>query len=112
MNKQVLKILANIVAIYIGSYIFPDVVISSLSTAIIAALSLWLVNLVIRPILLFITLPINILTLGLFSLVINTWMVMLVARLVDGFWLSGFWTAFGLAILVSISFVVLEKLFK
>ncbi|NLP43868.1 MAG: phage holin family protein [Peptococcaceae bacterium] len=112
VKKQVIKILANIVAIYIGTYIFPDVVINSVTTAITAALALWLVNLIIRPLLLFITLPINILTLGLFSLVINTWMVMLVAKLVNGFWLSGFWTAFGVAILVSITFVILEKILK
>jgi len=109
INKQLIKILANIIAIYLGTVLFSRITFSSISSILIAGIALWLVNLIIRPLLVLITIPVNILTLGLFSLVINTWMVMLVARLIDGFSIVGFWTAFGVALLVSLVNSVLGK---
>lgn len=79
---------------------------------LIAGAVLWLVNLIVRPLLVLITIPVNIMTLGLFGLVINTWMVMLVAKIVDDFSIGGFWTSFGLALLVSFVNAILEKTLK
>lgn len=110
MNKQIVKMLANMLAFYIGIAIFPEVKAFSVSTVVFAGFLLWLVNILIRPVLLLITLPVNILTLGLFSLVINTWMVMLVGKLIRGLYVGGFWPAFGLALIVALANLLMEKL--
>lgn len=86
-------------AIGIAAYIVPGVNIT-LAGALIAAVVLGALNLFIRPILLILTLPINILTLGLFSLVINALLVMLAAAIVPGFGVPGFWTAFFFALVL------------
>ena len=69
---------------------------------LIAAVVLGALNLFIRPILIILTLPINILTLGLFSFVINALLVLLVSALVPGFLVTGFWSAFFFALVLSI----------
>lgn len=88
-------------AIGIASYIVPNVSIT-LAGALIAAVVLGALNLFIRPIIVILTLPINILTLGLFSLVINALLVLLAAMIVPGFGVTGFWTAFIFALVLSI----------
>jgi putative membrane protein len=76
------------------AYLVPGYEIASFYTALVVALVLALVNAVIRPILILLTLPINILTLGLFTLVINALMFLLVATVVKGFTITSFWSAF------------------
>ncbi|MBU6388868.1 phage holin family protein [Patescibacteria group bacterium] len=88
-------------AIGIAAYIVPGVSIT-LPGALIAAVVLGALNLFIRPILIVLTLPINILTLGLFSVVINAALVMLASALVPGFVVAGFWTALLFALALSI----------
>jgi putative membrane protein len=88
-------------AILIAAYIVPGVTVTLLG-AVIAAVVLGALNLFIRPILLILTLPINILTLGLFSLVIDALLVMLASMLVPGFLVVGFWTAFLFAIVLMV----------
>lgn len=88
-------------AIGIAAYIVPGVSITVAGT-LIAAVVLGALNLFIRPILLVLTLPINILTLGLFSLVINALLVMLASYLVPGFFIAGFWTALLFALVLAI----------
>lgn len=74
-------------------YLLPGVQLRGFGSALIVALVLGLLNTLIRPILLVLTLPINVLTLGLFTLVINGLMFWLAARLVGGFEVAGFWWA-------------------
>ena len=74
-------------------YLLPGVQLRGFGSALIAALVLGLLNTLIRPILLVLTLPINVLTLGLFTLVVNGLMFWLAARLVDSFQVAGFWWA-------------------
>ena len=112
MKNTVIKIFANIIAIYIGVSLFSEISASSTTAIVLAGLLLWLVNITIRPLLAFITIPINILTLGFFSLVINTWMIMLVGKLIEGLSIQGFWTAFGLAILIAFINIVFGKMLK
>lgn len=81
------------VAILLAAYIVPGVSVT-LVGALIAAVVLGALNLFIRPILIILTLPINILTLGLFSLVINALLVLLASVIVPGFAVAGFWNAF------------------
>jgi putative membrane protein len=85
-------------AIGIAAYLVPGITVT-LTGALIAAVVLGALNIFIRPILIVLTLPINIITLGLFSLVINALLVLLASKLVAGFIVTGFWAAlfFGLA---------------
>lgn len=81
-------------AIFLVPYIVPGVTIRNFWTALVAALVIGLVNILIKPILLIFTLPINILTLGLFTLVVNAVMFWLASTIVKGFDVSGFTAAF------------------
>ncbi len=93
--------LTSAIAILVAAYIVPGVMVTPVG-ALVAAVVLGAVNLFIRPILLILTLPITILTLGLFSLVINALMAMLAAYLVPGLIIVGFWPAFFFALVLSI----------
>lgn len=88
-------------ALWVASYVFNGIKFSSRSSLLISALILGFVNAVLRPILFFLTLPLTLITFGLFALVLNALMVMLVAKVVKGFKLSGFWTAFFVGIFIA-----------
>lgn len=94
--------LINTVALLVLPYLMTSIRISGFWTALIAALVLGLVNALIRPILVVLTLPVTLLTLGLFIFIINGLLFWLVSRMVDGFYVSGFWAAIGGALLYSI----------
>ena len=79
--------------ILVVAYILPGITISGFFSALFTALILGVVNAFIKPVLLLLTLPVNILTLGLFTLVINALLVMLVAAIVPGFQVKNFWWA-------------------
>ncbi|MFA6502809.1 MAG: phage holin family protein [Candidatus Paceibacterota bacterium] len=93
--------LIGAVAIIVAAYIVPGIAVTP-KVALIAAVVLGALNLFIRPVLMILTLPINIITLGLFSLVINALLVMLTAYLVPGFVVVGFWQALLFALVLSI----------
>ncbi len=97
-----LRLLINAGALLLLSRIIPGLEVHSLYAALFAALFLGLVNAVIRPIVQFLTLPLTILTLGLFALVINALMFWFVASFVDGFAVAGFWPAFWGALAMSV----------
>ncbi len=99
--KLIFHWLIATLAILIAAYIVPGVTIT-LVGALIAAVVLGALNLLVRPILLILTLPITVVTLGLFSLVINALLIMLAAVLVPGFSVAGFWTAFLFALVLAI----------
>ena len=98
----ILKWFALALGIMFVGWVIPGITISNFITALIASIVIALVNLVIKPVLVFLTLPINILTLGLFILVINALLFMFVAYLVPGVDVDGFWSAFLGALLLSI----------
>ncbi|WP_287111530.1 phage holin family protein [Methylobacillus sp.] len=89
-------------SLWIASLIFPGITFSSRFSLLISALALGFVNAVIRPLLLVLTFPLTLVTFGFFALVINALMIMLVAKLIKGFELSGFWTAFFASIFIAI----------
>lgn len=97
-------------ALWIASYLFTGIQFSNKSALLISALLLGFVNAVLRPILLVLTFPLTIVTLGLFIFVVNALMIMLVAKLVNGFKLSGFWTAFFVSIFISLFTLIIEHL--
>ncbi len=85
--------LLSAIGVMLVAYIVPGIEVSGFLTALLVALVLGLVNAIIRPLLVIFTLPITILSLGLWLLVVNAAMLLLVDRLIDGFSVDGFWVA-------------------
>jgi putative membrane protein len=89
-------------SLWLTSEVFDGISADSAPALFVAALVLGILNAVIRPVLLLLTLPINLVTLGLFTLLINGAMLKLAAGLVPGFRVEGFWTAVGGALLLAV----------
>ena len=94
--------LINALALLAIPYLMHSVPIDSFGTALLVALVLGLVNTILRPVLLVLTLPVTMLTMGLFIFVINGLLFWAVANVVDGFHVAGFWAAVGGALLYSV----------
>jgi putative membrane protein len=92
----------NAAALLLVAYLYPGVAVTSFAAAMIAALVLGLVNALVRPILVILTLPVTVLTLGLFLFVINALLFWLVAEIVQGFRVTGFVAALVGSILYSL----------
>lgn len=106
--------LINAAALFALPYIMQSIRVENFASALFAALILGLVNTLIRPVLVLLTLPVTLLTLGLFIFIINGLLFWLVANFVKGFTVAGFWPAVGGALLYSIiswalSSLILEK---
>ena len=99
------------IAILISAYVLPGVHVVGFIAALVAALVIGLINTFIKPVAIILTLPINILTLGLFTFVINALLIMLASAIVPGFKVDGFWWAllFSLVLSVIKSFLNLMK---
>ncbi len=108
---MILAWLLNSVAVFATAKILPGVEIKNFWSAIIVAALLAIVNTFLNPIVQLISLPVTILTLGLFALVVNTLMIMLVDALVEGFKIKNFWWAFIFGILMSIISNILIAVF-
>ncbi|AVS90571.1 hypothetical protein C8246_00360 [Paracidovorax avenae] len=89
-------------ALWVASHVFKGLRFGSTGALVVAALLLGLANAVVRPLLVVLTLPLTLLTFGLFLLVINALVLMLVSKLVSGFHIDGFWTAFWASIFMSL----------
>jgi putative membrane protein len=97
-----LKIVISAVVAFALSYVLSGVHMHSFATALILAVVLALLNLVVKPILVILTLPITIITFGLFLFVINALIILLAAKFVNGFQIDGFWWALLFSLLLSI----------
>ena len=104
------QLLVSALAVIVTSLILPGVHIDTALTGIIVAAVLALLNAVVKPILVILTIPITIVTLGLFLLVINAAMVLLVSKLVPGFAVAGFWTALFFSLIMSLVMSVFNGL--
>ena len=102
MRGLIVRTLINAGGLWLASLLLPGVVITGLGTLLAAALFYGIVNAVVRPILLVLTLPITVATLGLFLFVLNAAMFGLVAAMLEGFTVAGFFSAVFGAIIVSI----------
>lgn len=102
--------LITTVAIIISAYVLPGVTVTGLFAALVTALVLGFLNAIIRPILLILTLPLNILTLGLFTFVINALLIMLTSAIVPGFEVRNFWWALLFSLVLSLINYVLNKI--
>ena len=98
----IIRILISAVAVLVASYFVPGVAVAGFGSAIIVAIVLGLLNAFVKPILTILTIPITIVTLGLFLIVLNVLMVYLADYLVGGFSVSGFLAAFLFSVVVSI----------
>lgn len=90
------------IALLVVEYILPGFHLANLGTAIVASIVIGLINLILKPILQLIALPISILTLGIFAFLINVALLMLAAAIVPGFTIDSFWTAVLASILLSL----------
>jgi putative membrane protein len=102
--------LLNAVALLIVAYLLPGITVVGFGSALIAALVLGLLNMLVKPVLVLLTLPITIVTLGLFLLVLNALLFWLAGSILKGFQVSGFWWAVAGALLYSIISGLLSRL--
>lgn len=90
MSKLFIKYISIIIAIYLLSLVIPSIYIGSISALLIMGFVLLVVNFILKPILLLITLPVSLLTLGLFSFIVNAWTIMIADHFVTGISMGGF----------------------
>lgn len=100
--KFIIRWLINALLLLLIAYLLQGIEVANLYIALLAAAILGLVNALIRPFIILITLPINLLTLGLFTLVINALLFWFVASFLEGFTITGFWPAFWGSLILSL----------
>lgn len=110
--KLILKVLLTAAAVLILSYVLPGVNVASYVSAIIVAIVLGLLRAIVRPVLVFLTFPITVLTLGLFLLVINACIILLADYFIDGFSVNGWIWALIFSVLLSILQSILYSVLK
>jgi putative membrane protein len=108
----IIRFLLNGLAVVLTAYLLPHVDVSGYGTALIVALILSIANVIVKPILIVLTIPITILTLGLFLLVINALIILLVDYLVSGFYVDGFWWALLFSLIMSVFNSLFDDLSK
>ena len=112
MTRLILKWVLNSFALFLVMKLVPGIQFDNLQGLLIGALVIGLLNTFLRPIVTLLTLPVTLLTLGLFTLVINGLMFFLAAHLVTGFHVTGFFTAFVAALFFSLFSFILNVLFR
>lgn len=112
--KFLIQLVISTLAVLIVSYILPGVSIddNSFFTALVVAAVLAFLNAVVKPIMIILTIPVTIISFGLFLLVINALIILLAAKLVDGFHVEGFWWALLFSFILSITTSILENIKK
>jgi putative membrane protein len=98
--RLILRILLSTIAVLVADLLLSGVNAPDLKTGLLVAVVLGLLNAIVRPLLILLTLPVTLLTLGLFILVINAGMVLLAARIVPGFEVHGFWWALAFSLVM------------
>ena len=110
--RLIMNWLIYTLAIAITAYILSGVEVIGFKAALLTAIVLGLVNAFLKPILIFFTLPLTILSLGLFVLVINAVLILLASKIVPGFYVHGFWWALIFSLIVSLVNWILSRLVK
>lgn len=100
--KLIINLLVATFIIIVTAYLLPGVHVESFTAALVAAIVLGIINLLVKPLLILLTLPITILTLGLFRFVINAVLILLASSIVPGFKVDGFWWALLFSIVFSL----------
>lgn len=112
MKKLVFRAAVNSLAFYVESLFLPEIKLNGLLAAVGAGTLLTFLNISIRPLLIIITSPINILTFGLLTLVVNALMVMLTASIIPGLYIPGFWVSFLAAVVILLINLPFRQLYK
>ncbi len=110
--KWILKLLLTAVAVFVLEKILPGIAVESYTYSIWVALIIGFLNSIVRPILIFLTLPATIITLGLFLFVINAGMIQMAGYFLDGFTVDSFWWALLFSILLSFLQPILHSIIK
>lgn len=100
--RLILKLILNTLAVAVTAYVLPGVHVDGPMTAVVVAIVLGVINVVVKPLLVLLTLPITVLTLGLFLFVVNALMILLTDWVVPGFEVAGFWWALLFSLVVSL----------
>ena len=95
MRGLVVRWLVSAAALYLTSLVVRGIEIHGVVPLLFAAITIGILNAVVRPFILLLTLPLTVLTLGLFTLVVNAWMLWMASEVVKGFEVHGFWAALG-----------------
>ncbi len=98
----ILKWVLSAVAVLIAAYLLPGVAVESFWSALVVAVILALMNATLKPLLVILTIPITVITLGLFLLVINAIIILLIDAIIGGFQVNGFWWALAFSLIISI----------
>ena len=98
----ILKIVLTTVAVLVIAHFLPGVSVVNFTSAVIVAVVLALLRMTVKPLLIILTLPVTIVTFGLFLLVINAFIILLADSLIDGFNVSGFWIALLFSLILSV----------
>ncbi|MEF3254566.1 MAG: phage holin family protein [Deferribacterales bacterium] len=102
----------NVIGLGVAALLFKHVTVDSFATLLLSGLVLSIVNFFLKPFLVFITLPVQVLTMGLFYFVINAIIVMMVSYMVNGLVVDGFWTAIGVSLIVSIVNLLFDSFYS
>lgn len=104
------QLLVNALAVLIAAYVLPGVIVDTFLTAVVTAVILGVVNTFLKPLLVLLTLPVTLFTLGLFLLVINAALILLVGAVVPGFAVAGFWWALLFSVVLTLVSWFLQSL--
>lgn len=107
----IIKLLISTVIVFVLAHFLPGIAVENFTTSLLVAIVLALLNTFLKPVLVFLTIPATIITLGLFLLVINAVIILICDKLVDGFGVSGFWYALLFSLLLSIGQSILNNIF-
>jgi putative membrane protein len=111
MKNFIISVFVNILALFIIVKLLDGVSIDSSKTLIISALVLTLIHVFIKPVLMFVSIPFNLLSLGIFTLFINAFLFYFASNLVSGFKVTTFWYAFLAAIMLSVITIIMDAYF-
>jgi len=107
---MLVNLVVNAIAFYVVAYLIPGVEITGWEALLVVAVVWGIMAMLVRPLLVLLTLPVNVATLGLFIFVINALLLMLTARLVPGFEIVSFWVALLAAVMLSLVNMVLSRI--
>lgn len=110
MSKTVIRFLSVVLGLFVAAELVPGIALGGLQDALVVAVLLALLNMLVRPVLIVLTLPITIVTLGIFIFILNATLFLFVGYLVDGFEIESFGAAFVGSIIVSIISWFVQKL--
>ena len=107
---MIIRLILNAIAFYIVAYLVPGIEVVGIEALAVVSVVWGVLSILVKPVLTLLTLPINILSLGLFSFVINAGLLLLMARLVQGFSVEGWWKALIGAVVLALVNLVLNRM--